>query len=177
MQRCLIYRYSIYIDHLYILDLLYSIIIFLSRFFADHVFHLTEEQTEMAGLYESSLHLFLFNTVYNAEINPDLLSGETRNTAVDLALTKLGTPYSQALRNQEGYFDYSSFAYWLSRYGLNHIVSQVFCTQHNCLLCFLETAFKRLIFYFNTSISIVSDIGKGGYISAPVYIPESRKFG
>ncbi len=68
----------------------------------------------MAGLYESSLHLFLFNTVYNAEINPDLLSGETRNTAVDLALTKLGTPYSQALRNQEGYFDYSSFAYWLS---------------------------------------------------------------
>ena len=45
---------------------------------------------------------------------------ETGNAAVDLALTKLGTPYSQDLRDQGGYFDCSSFTFWVySRLGLN----------------------------------------------------------
>lgn len=82
-------------------------------YFADHVFHLTKDQAETAGYYASNLHLFLFDTVYHVEINPDLVLGETGNAAVDLALTKLGTPYSQELRNQEGYFDCSSFTYWV----------------------------------------------------------------
>lgn len=84
-------------------------------YFADHVFHLTESQAKTAGFYVSNLHVFLFDTVYQIEINPDLIPGETGNAAVDLALTKLGTPYSQERRNQEGYFDCSSFTYWVYR--------------------------------------------------------------
>lgn len=82
-------------------------------YFTDHVFHLTEEQTQTANAYSANLHLFLFDTVYKVDINPDLIPGDTGNAAVDLALTKQGTPYSQDLRNQEGYFDCSSFTYWV----------------------------------------------------------------
>lgn len=82
-------------------------------YFSDHVFRLNEEQAQTAGFYASNLHLFLFDTIYSVETNPDLVPGETGNAAVDLALTKLGTPYSQELRNQEGYFDCSSFTYWV----------------------------------------------------------------
>ena len=46
-------------------------------------------------------------------VNPDLVPGETGNAAVDLALTKLDTPYSQERRNEDGYFDCSSFTYWV----------------------------------------------------------------
>lgn len=82
-------------------------------YFSEHVFKLTEKQAETAGFYATNLHLFLFDTAYDVEINPDLIPGETGNAAVDLALTKLGTPYSQELRNKEGYFDCSSFTYWV----------------------------------------------------------------
>ena len=82
-------------------------------YYAENVFHLTDEQLQTAEEYAANLHLFLFDTVYLVEINPDLIPGETGNKAVDLALTKLGTPYSQEKRNQEGYFDCSSFTYWV----------------------------------------------------------------
>ncbi len=82
-------------------------------YFARDVFRLTDEQAQTAEYYAANLHLFLFDTVYLVEINPDLIPGETGNRAVDLALTKLGTPYSQERRNQEGYFDCSSFTYWV----------------------------------------------------------------
>ena len=73
----------------------------------------TEDQLAAADEYAANLNLFLFDTVYKVETNPDLIPGETGNAAVDLALTKLGTPYSQARRNEEGYFDCSSFTYWV----------------------------------------------------------------
>ena len=82
-------------------------------YFARDVFRLTDEQAQTAEYYAANLHLFLFDTVYLVEINPDLIPGETGNKAVDLALTRLGTPYSQERRNQEGYFDCSSFTYWV----------------------------------------------------------------
>lgn len=89
-------------------------------YYADHVFSLTEEQLSIANEYASNLHLFLFDSIYKVEINPDLVSGKTGNKAVDLALTKLGTPYSQEHRNEEGYFDCSSFTYWVySQLGLS----------------------------------------------------------
>lgn len=84
-------------------------------YFAGNVFLLSEEQAETAAQYASNLHLFLFDTVYSVEINPDLVPSETGNAAVDLALTKLGTSYSQANRDKEGYFDCSSFTYWVYR--------------------------------------------------------------
>lgn len=82
-------------------------------YYRDNVFLLTEEQSTQADQYAANMHTFLFDTIYLVDINPDLIPGETGNSAVDLALTKLGTPYSQDLRNQEGYFDCSSFTYWV----------------------------------------------------------------
>ncbi|MDD3279877.1 MAG: NlpC/P60 family protein [Lachnospiraceae bacterium] len=82
-------------------------------YYRDNVFLLTEEQSTLADQYAANMYTFLFDTVYMVDINPDLIPGETGNSAVDLALTKLGTPYSQDLRNQEGYFDCSSFTYWV----------------------------------------------------------------
>ena len=67
-------------------------------YFSQNVFHLTDEQAQTAEYYAANLHLFLFDTIYQVEINPDLRPGETGNKAVDLALTKLGTPYSQERR-------------------------------------------------------------------------------
>ena len=130
-------------------------------YFTDHVFHLTEEQAETAASYVSNLRLFLYDTFYQVELNPDLVPGETGNTAVDLALTKLETPYSQAKRNQEGYFDCSSFTYWvyrqlgitLSYQGSNTAAAQGrYITEHNLAISYEQLAPGDLIFYsFNVN--------------------------
>lgn len=89
-------------------------------YFADTVFSLTDEQKELAADYAANLHLFLFDTVYKVDINEDLSPGKTGVDAVDIALTKLGTPYSQVLRNEEGYFDCSSFTHYVyEKCGIN----------------------------------------------------------
>lgn len=125
-------------------------------YFADHVFALSEEQAVKAEQYASNLHLFLFDTVYHVEVNPNLIPGETGNAAVDLALTKLGTPYSQALRDQDGYFDCSSFTYWvygqlgvnLSYGGSNTAASQGrFIVENNLAVAYDSLAPGDLIFY------------------------------
>ncbi len=125
-------------------------------FFAGNVFHLTTEQAQTAEDYASNLHLFLFDTVYQVEINPDLIPGETGNKAVNLALTKLGTPYSQERRNQEGYFDCSSFTYWvysqlgisLQHGGSNTAAAQArYITESNLAVSYDSLAPGDLIFY------------------------------
>lgn len=125
-------------------------------YFADNVFSLTEEQTKIAGEYASNLHLFLFDTIYQVEFNPDLIPGETGNQAVDLALTKLGTPYSQEHRNEEGYFDCSSFTYWvysqlgvnLSYDGANTAAAQGrYIVENNLAVSYESLAPGDLIFY------------------------------
>ena len=125
-------------------------------YFARDVFHLTDEQAQTAEYYAANLHLFLFDTVYLVEINPDLIPGETGNRAVDLALTKLGTPYSQERRNQEGYFDCSSFTYWvysqlgisLQHGGSNTAASQGrYITENNLAVSYDSLAPGDLIFY------------------------------
>lgn len=125
-------------------------------YFARDVFHLTDEQAQTAEYYAANLHLFLFDTVYLVEINPDLIPGETGNRAVDLALTKLGTPYSQERRNQEGYFDCSSFTYWvysqlgisLQHGGSNTAAAQGrYITENNLAVSYDSLAPGDLIFY------------------------------
>lgn len=125
-------------------------------YFSGNVFHLTEEQAQTAGYYAANLHLFLFDTVYQVETNPDLIPGETGNKAVDLALTKLGTPYSQERRNQEGYFDCSSFTYWvysqlgiyLQHGGSNTAAAQGrYITENNLAISYDSLAPGDLIFY------------------------------
>lgn len=126
------------------------------NYFSENVFHLTEEQAQTAGYYAANLHLFLFDTIYQVETNPDLIPGETGNKAVDLALTKLGTPYSQELRNQEGYFDCSSFTYWvysqlgiyLQHGGSNTAAAQGrYITENNLAISYDSLAPGDLIFY------------------------------
>lgn len=125
-------------------------------YFSGNVFHLTEEQAQTAGYYAANLHLFLFDTVYQVETNPDLIPGETGNKAVDLALTKLGTPYSQERRSQEGYFDCSSFTYWvysqlgiyLQHGGSNTAAAQGrYITENNLAISYNSLAPGDLIFY------------------------------
>ena len=125
-------------------------------YFSQDVFHLTGEQMQTAEAYASNLHLFLYDTVYQVDINPDLIPGETGNEAVDLALTKLGTPYSQERRNQEGYFDCSSFTYWvysqlgvsLQHGGSNTAASQArYITENNLAVSYDSLAPGDLVFY------------------------------
>ena len=125
-------------------------------YFARDVFRLTDEQAQTAEYYAANLHLFLFDTVYLVEINPDLIPGETGNRAVDLALTKLGTPYSQERRNQEGYFDCSSFTYWvysqlgvsLQHGGSNTAAAQGrYITENNLAVSYDSLAPGDLVFY------------------------------
>lgn len=125
-------------------------------YFAQNVFHLTDGQVQTAEDYAANLHLFLFNTIYKVEVNPDLIPGETGNKAVDLALTKLGTPYSQERRNQEGYFDCSSFTYWvysqlgisLQHGGSNTAAAQArYITENNLAVSYDSLAPGDLIFY------------------------------
>ena len=122
-------------------------------YFSENVFHLTEEQAQTAGYYAANLHLFLFDTIYQVETNPDLIPGETGNKAVDLALTKLGTPER---RNQEGYFDCSSFTYWvysqlgiyLQHGGSNTAAAQGrYITENNLAISYDSLAPGDLIFY------------------------------
>ena len=84
-----------------------------SEYFADTVFALSANQKATALEYAANLHLFLYDMVYQVQVNHSLVPGQTGLDAVELALTKLGTPYSQELRDQEGYFDCSSFTYWV----------------------------------------------------------------
>lgn len=125
-------------------------------FFADHVFFLTDEENSIANEYASNLHNFLFDSVYQVEINPDLLPGETGNKAVSLALTKLGTPYSQDYRNQEGYFDCSSFTYWvysqlgtaLQYDGANTAAAQGrYIVENNLAIAYEDLSPGDLVFY------------------------------
>lgn len=126
------------------------------EYYAENVFYLTSDQLQLSEDYASNLQIFLYDTIYNVEINPDLVPGETGNTAVDLALTKLGTPYSQSLRDQEGYFDCSSFTYWvysnlginLSYGGSNTAAAQGrYITENNLAISQDDLAPGDLIFY------------------------------
>lgn len=125
-------------------------------YYADHVFHLSDKQLATAAEYAANLHLFLYDTVYMVSINPDLPPGETGNAAVDLALTKLGTPYSQELRNQESYFDCSSFTYWvysqlgirLQYDGANTAAAQGrYVVENNLAVSYDSLAPGDLVFY------------------------------
>lgn len=148
-------------------------------YFADHVFSLTEEQSTIASEYASNLHLFLFDSVYQVEINPNLTPGETGNAAVDLALTKLGTPYSQEHRNEDGYFDCSSFTYWvysqlgisLQYDGANTASAQGrYIVENNLAIAYADLAPGDLVFYSFEVNNRYMNIGHVGIYAGDGYI-------
>lgn len=138
------YHYAYYVDYAG------------DAYFADRIFQLTDEQMALAADYAANLNIFLYDTAFKVDINPNLRPGETGNSAVDLALTKLGTPYSQARRNQVGYFDCSSFCYWvysqlgvnLGYEGSNTAAAQGrYITENNLAVSYESLAPGDLVFY------------------------------
>ena len=151
-------------------------------YFADNVFSLTEEQLSIATEYASNLHLFLFDSIYEVEINPDLVPGEAGNKAVDLALTKLGTPYSQEHRNEEGYFDCSSFTYWvysqlgisLQYDGANTAAAQGrYIVENNLAVSYDDLAPGDLVFYSFGVNNRYMNIGHVGIYAGDGYIVDA----
>lgn len=125
-------------------------------YFSEQVFCLDSKQHQLAADYASNLHLYLGDVFYDVTINQNLTPGETGSTAVDLALTKIGTPYSQAKRNHPGYFDCSSFTYWiysqlgisLTYGGSNTAASQGrYIAENNLAISYDNLAPGDLIFY------------------------------
>jgi len=152
------------------------------EYFSDHVFFLTEEQASFADEYASNLHLFLFNMVYHVETNPDLLPSETGNTAVDLALSKLGTPYSMEHRNEEGYFDCSSFTYWVySQLGIHMLYDGIntasaqgrYIVENNLAVAYEDLAPGDLIFYSFGANNRFMNIGHVGIYAGNGYIVDA----
>lgn len=151
-------------------------------YFADKVFSLTEEQLSIATEYASNLHLFLFDSIYEVEINPALIPGETGNKAVDLALAKLGTPYSQEHRNEEGYFDCSSFTYWvysqlgisLQYDGANTAAAQGrYIVENNLAVSYDDLAPGDLVFYSFDVNNRYMNIGHVGIYAGDGYIVDA----
>lgn len=84
-----------------------------SDYFANEVFSLTSEQKQLAEDYALNMQRFLYSNVYQIKPNWSLIAGETGEKAVGYGILMLDTPYSQERRNEEGYFDCSSFTYWV----------------------------------------------------------------
>ena len=83
-------------------------------------------------------------------------ANQTGAQVVRDGLTKLGTPYSQARRNQEGYFDCSSFTAWcyaasglvLEWGGANTAAAQArYCVENGCQVSYAALEPGDLIFW------------------------------
>ena len=153
-----------------------------NEYFADTVFSLSTEEKSIADEYASNLYSFLFDTIYQVEINPDLIPGETGNTAVSLALTKLGTPYSQEYRNLDGYFDCSSFTYWvysqlgisLQYDGANTAAAQGrYIVENNLAVAYESLAPGDLVFYSLETNNRYMNISHIGIYAGDGYIVDA----
>jgi len=151
-------------------------------YFAENVFSLNEDQKLLADEYASNLHLFLFDSIYYVEYNPNLIAGETGNNAVTLALTKQGTPYSQERRNEDGYFDCSSFTYWvynqlginLQYDGINTAAAQGrYIVENNLAIPYSELAPGDLVFYNFGVNNRYMNIGHVGIYAGDGYIVDA----
>lgn len=84
-----------------------------SDYFTNEVFSLTPEQQTLAEDYALNMQRFLYSNVYQIKPNWSLIPGDTGKIAVGYGILMLDTPYSQERRNEEGYFDCSSFTYYV----------------------------------------------------------------
>lgn len=90
----------------------------------------------------------------------NLPAGQKTTQVVELALSKLGTPYSQAKRNQAGYFDCSSFVHWVySQLGLNisyggsdtAAAQAQWCVENNLVVSASDLQAGDLVFFSSGS--------------------------
>lgn len=127
-----------------------------SDYFTNEVFSLTTEQQALAEDYALNMQRFLYSNVYQIKPNWSLIPGDTGKIAVGYGILMLDTPYSQERRNEEGYFDCSSFTYYvygrlgiyLQYDGANTAAAQGrYIVENNLVVDISKLAPGDLIFY------------------------------
>lgn len=139
-----------------------------SDYFTNEVFSLTSEQQALAEDYAHNLQRFLYSNVYQIKPNWSLIPGDTGKIAVGYGILMLDTPYSQERRNEEGYFDCSSFTYYvygrlgiyLQFDGANTAAAQGrYIVENNLVVDITNLAPGDLIFYSYESNDRFLNIG------------------
>lgn len=139
-----------------------------SDYFTNEVFCLTSEQQALAEDYAHNLQRFLYSNVYQIKPNWSLIPGDTGKIAVGYGILMLDTPYSQERRNEEGYFDCSSFTYYvygrlgiyLQFDGANTAAAQGrYIVENNLVVDITKLAPGDLIFYSYESNDRFLNIG------------------
>lgn len=139
-----------------------------SDYFTNEVFSLTSEQQALAEDYAHNLQRFLYSNVYQIKPNWSLIPGDTGKIAVGYGILMLDTPYSQDRRNEEGYFDCSSFTYYvygrlgiyLQFDGANTAAAQGrYIVENNLVVDITKLAPGDLIFYSYESNDRFLNIG------------------
>lgn len=127
-----------------------------SDYFTNEVFSLTPEQQTLAEDYALNMQRFLYSNVYQIKPNWSLIPGDTGKIAVGYGILMLDTPYSQERRNEEGYFDCSSFTYYvygrlgiyLQFDGANTAAAQGrYIVENNLVVDITKLAPGDLVFY------------------------------
>lgn len=127
-----------------------------SDYFTNEVFSLTSEQQALAEDYALNMQRFLYSNVYQIKPNWSLIPGDTGKIAVGYGILMLDTPYSQERRNEEGYFDCSSFTYYvygrlgiyLQFDGANTAAAQGrYIVENNLVVDITKLAPGDLVFY------------------------------
>ena len=127
-----------------------------SDYFTNEVFSLTTEQQALAEDYALNMQRFLYSNVYQIKPNWSLIPGDTGKIAVGYGILMLDTPYSQERRNEESYFDCSSFTYYvygrlgiyLQYDGANTAAAQGrYIVENNLVVDISKLAPGDLIFY------------------------------
>lgn len=100
-----------------------------------------------------------FDNMTPDEVNAiaqNLPPGQKTTELVKLALSKLGTPYSQERRNSPGYFDCSSFSHWVyAQMGLNislggsdtAAAQAQWCVENNLVVSYNDLQPGDLVFF------------------------------
>lgn len=139
-----------------------------SDYFTNEVFSLTSEQQALAEDYAHNLQRFLYSNVYQIKPNWSLIPGDTGKIAVGYGILMLDTPYSQERRNEEGYFDCSSFTYYvygrlgiyLQFDGANTAAAQGrYIVENNLVVDITKLAPGDLVFYSYESNDRFLNIG------------------
>ena len=139
-----------------------------SDYFTNEVFSLTSEQQALAEDYALNMQRFLYSNVYQIKPNWSLIPGDTGKIAVGYGILMLDTPYSQERRNEEGYFDCSSFTYYvygrlgiyLQFDGANTAAAQGrYIVENNLVVDITKLAPGDLIFYSYESNDRFLNIG------------------
>ncbi len=153
-----------------------------SDYFTNEVFSLTTEQQALAEDYALNMQRFLYSNVYQIKPNWSLIPGDTGKIAVGYGILMLDTPYSQERRNEEGYFDCSSFTYYvygrlgiyLQYDGANTAAAQGrYIVENNLVVDITKLAPGDLVFYSYVSNDRFLNIGHVAIYAGEGYVVDA----